>query len=65
MSTEALQPQIETARKQLAEKGMKVIKLEGKAAEKYLDKAYSSAWDALKASGSHYYDELRAAYYRR
>lgn len=45
--------------------GMQVVKLEGEAREKFLDAAYATSWDALKASGSPYYDRLRAAFYDR
>ncbi|WP_417676033.1 TRAP transporter substrate-binding protein DctP [Pseudodonghicola sp.] len=44
-------------------KGIKVITLEGEAAKTYLDRAYGSAWGRLKASGSPYYDELRAKFF--
>lgn len=44
-------------------KGIKVITLEGEAAKAYLDRAYGSAWGRLKASGSPYYDELRAKFF--
>lgn len=50
---------------QVQEDGMKIIKLENEAAEKYLDLAYESAWDRLKQSGSKHYDALRKAYYTR
>ena len=51
--------------KQVQGEGMTIVKLEGEAAQKYLDAAYDSSWKALKDSGSAYYDRLRAAYYNR
>lgn len=45
--------------------GMQVVELEGEARQKFLDAAYATSWEALKESGSPYYDRLRATYYDR
>lgn len=44
--------------------GVKVLRLEGEARQKFLDAAYEATWGRLKSSNSPYYDSLRAAYYR-
>lgn len=48
-----------------AESGIKVLRLEGEAQERFLDAAYDATWERMKSSGSRFYDDLRAAYYRR
>ncbi|EEA96625.1 TRAP transporter substrate-binding protein DctP [Pseudovibrio sp. JE062] len=47
------------------EDGMTIVRLEGKAADDYLDKAYDAVWNRMKASNSPLYDELKKAYYQR
>jgi len=45
--------------------GMTVVDITGEARQKFLDTAFETAWSRLKASGSQYYEDLRAAYYDR
>ena len=49
----------------IAENGMQTFTLEGEAREAFLDAAYATSWEALKASGSTYYDRLRETHYDR
>ena len=43
--------------------GMQVIDITGKAREEFLETAFETAWNRLKASGSDKYDALRTGYY--
>ncbi len=43
--------------------GMQVIDITGKAREEFLEMAFETAWNRLKASGSDHYEALREAYY--
>ncbi len=45
--------------------GMTIVTLEGDAADAYLDQAYESAWERMRATGTPRYDALREAYYSR
>jgi len=45
--------------------GVKTITLEGEGARRYLDSAYGSIWAQLEASGTKYYEALRAKLYDR
>lgn len=45
------------------EEGIEVITLQDDAAKAYLDRAYGSAWERLKDSGSPYYDNLREKFF--
>lgn len=65
MSAEAFATIITDTDKTVRDEGMTVVALEGDAAKAYLDKAFDSSWQALKDSGSEYYDRLRAGYYNR
>lgn len=51
--------------KAVQEAGMQVIDITGDAREEYLEMAFETAWNRLKASGSDQFDALRAAYYDR
>lgn len=64
-SYDNFQKMIDETDKAVQDEGMKVIKLEGDAADKYLDQAYDSAWKRMKDSGTERYDALRKAYYDR
>lgn len=50
---------------EIAKAGVETVQLEGEAAEKFLDAAYETSWQALKESGSPYYDRLRETFYDR
>ena len=50
---------------EVAEGGMETFALEGEAHDKFLDAAYETSWQALKESGSPYYDRLRETFYDR
>jgi TRAP-type C4-dicarboxylate transport system substrate-binding protein len=43
--------------------GMQVIDITGKAKDEFLEMAFETAWNRLKASGSDHYEALREAYY--
>ena len=45
--------------------GMQVVDITGDARQEYLEMAFETAWNRLKASGSDQFDALRAAYYDR
>lgn len=59
---QALSAQIKS---ELEADGVQTLTLEGAAADKYLDSAYDSTWNRLKASGSTYHDALRQTLYDR
>ncbi|MDO5604047.1 MAG: TRAP transporter substrate-binding protein DctP [Paracoccus sp. (in: a-proteobacteria)] len=65
MSAEAFGTQAGETAAALEQKGITTVTLEGEAREKFLDAAYDTSWRALEASGSAYYDRLRAAFYDR
>lgn len=45
--------------------GMQVIDITGKAREEFLQMAFETAWNRLKASGSDKYEPLRKGYYQK
>ncbi|MGX1099594.1 TRAP transporter substrate-binding protein DctP [Amorphus sp. MBR-141] len=54
---------IEETDKVVRADGMQVIDITGKAREEFLETAFETAWNRLKASGSDKYDALRTGYY--
>lgn len=64
-SYQAFQKQIQETDAAVRANGMTVITLEGEAREKFLDQAYNSVWERMKASGTPLYEPLRKAYYNR
>jgi len=65
ISYDAFQAQIAETNTSVQAAGQTVITLEGEAADRYLDAAYDSAWERMRAAGTERYDALREAYYDR
>ncbi|WP_349368325.1 TRAP transporter substrate-binding protein DctP [Salinarimonas sp.] len=65
ISYDAFQKQIAETNASVQEAGQTVIALEGEAADRYLDAAYDSAWERMRAAGTERYDVLREKYYTR
>lgn len=64
-SYDTFQAEIKATDAKARERGLTVLKLSGATEKSYLDKAYDSAWERMKAAGSPHYDALRKAYYTR
>jgi TRAP-type C4-dicarboxylate transport system substrate-binding protein len=49
---------------EVQKRGLKIIKLEGAAAKKYLDAAYKVPWERLKGRDATHYNDLRAKFFK-